>query len=93
MGVRRDILLFNSHAYPRVNVPVYMPDAALAIGAAEHLAPTGLRVYPLPPNLRKVTVYSIKEDVTKSMTDGQGETVDMSTFPRTGYMGSGLGGW
>lgn len=80
---------FNMHGLKQLDRTVDVPDAALGIGFAEHLASTPLRIKYQPvvqsPVFNKIT--SIEDASAK----GTGEQVSLSAFPNTGWLG-GYGG-
>ena len=82
---------YNVHALNRILKPVYVPDAQLAIGEAETLAPVAKKVhYPYIPKT-VVEPELATQSYEYTQIDGFAEAIKEDDFPKNGIFGDAIG--
>lgn len=83
--------IFSAHALRQVDRGIDVPQPALGVGFAERTASLNMPMVFSP--IQKNPTYGKIVTLDHAAVDGQGDPLDASSFPRSGYMGDMLGGF
>lgn len=83
----------NGIAFQALNVPAQIPDARLAVGNGETLAPLDMKIEYQPQKMYVVVPSLANASIEQTTLDGGGVPVDESKFPQDFYYGDVIGAW